>query len=378
MAPPELKRVRVLHLGSPTGLYGAERWILALVKHLSETRIESWVGVVKDAPGLEAPLCREAGRLGIGTHVFEAHGKLSLAAIGQIRGFIRQHRIQILHTHGYKTDIIGRLAAMGTSCRTVATPHGWSINAGSKLRIYEAIDRLCFRYVDAVAPLSTELFAGLRRLPGLRGKLHLIENGVDLSEVNAPSEVPEPLRAWRAAGCVSIGYVGQLIARKRVSTLIEAFHRLSLPNVRLCLIGEGPLRADLENLVSSLGESGRVTFLGYRDDRIALLKGLDLFVLPSELEGIPRCLMEAMSAAVPVIASDIPGCRELVEPGVTGLLFAPGDATALCRQMGTLLGDPALRERLAGKGRERVRDGYSAARMAEKYAELYERLAEPG
>lgn len=371
-------RIRVLHLGSPTGLYGAERWILALVKHLSDERVESWVGVVKDAPGLEAPLCREAARIGAGTRVFEAPGKLSLAAIGQIRDFIREHRIRILHTHGYKTDIIGRFAVMGTSCKTVATPHGWSINAGSKLRLYEAIDRLCFLSVDAVAPLSTDLLAGLRRLPGLRRKLHLIENGVDLSEVNDPSEVPEPLRTWRAGGHVLIGYVGQLIVRKRLSTLIEAFHRVSLPNARLCLIGDGPLRADLENLVASLGESGRVTFLGYRYDRIALLKGLDLFVLPSELEGIPRCLMEAMSAAVPVIASDIPGCKELVETGVTGLLFAPGDATDLCRQMGILLGDSALRERLAAKGLERIRDRYSAEGMARRYTELYERLAGPG
>lgn len=373
----EPDRIRVLHLGSPTGLYGAERWILALIKNLPIERIRSWVGVIRDAPGLEAPLCREASRLGVGTRVFEAPGKLSLKAIGQIRDFIRENRIQILHTHGYKPDIIGRVAVKGTDCRTLATPHGWSTNAGHRLRAYEAIDRVCFMFLDAIAPLSEELHAGLRVLPGMRSKLHMIENGVDMSEFETPCEVPEPLRSWRTAGLTLIGYVGQLIERKRLDTLITAFHQVSQPDAHLCLIGDGPSRPHLEELVLKLGESTRVTFLGYRYDRIALIKGLDIFVLPSELEGIPRCLMEAMSAAVPVIASDIPGCRELVQPDVTGLLFAPGDPNALCRQIDALLGDADTRERLAQTGAEHVRTRYSAARMAQEYLALYEHLVVP-
>lgn len=363
--------MRVLHMGSPTGLYGAERWILALVKHLPPEQVESWVGVIKDAPELEAPLCTIAAEMGFRTQVFESYGKLSRAAIGQLRQFLLEHEIDILHTHGYKTDLIGCLAARGTPCRIVATPHGWSVNAGIKLQVYETLDRIALLFMDAVAPLSQDLYDGLRKLPGLKRKLHLIENGVDLSEVDAPSDTPELVRRWHSEGRFVIGYIGQLITRKRIDTLIEAFHRLDHARKQLCLIGDGPQRAQLEALTERLGERGNVAFLGFRDDRIAFLKGFDLFVLPSELEGIPRCLMEATGAAIPVIASDIPGCRDVVLPEQTGLVSIPGDAENLHGQMSRLIHDEALRMRLARAGAERTRERYSAHALAMRYAALY-------
>lgn len=359
-------------------MYGAERWILALVRYLPGDRVKSWVGVIKDAPDLDAPLCRLVGQLGVASLIFEAHGKLSLAAIGQIRRFIVEHKIDVVHTHGYKSDIIGRLAAIGTSCRTLATPHGWSINAGKKLRVYEALDRLCFMFFDAVAPLSQGLQEGLTGLPGLRRKLHLIQNGVDLSEIDGIGETPEPLRTLRADGRLIIGYIGQLIARKRLDTLIEAFHRVRYRDKHLCIVGDGPMRAALEQLASRLGESERISFFGFREDRVALLKGFDVFVLPSELEGIPRCLMEAMGAGIPVVATDIPGCRELVVAEVTGLLFVPGDVDGLVTQLERVAVDVNLRKYLTLKGRQRVQDEYSAEAMAKKYLALYGMLLERG
>ena len=358
-------------MGSPTGLYGAERWILALIKHLPPSEVESFVGVIKDSPELEAPLCTVAGELGFQTHVIEAYGKLSRSAVGKLRRFLLERQIDILHTHGYKTDLIGVLAVRGTPCKILSTPHGWSVNAGFKLQVYEALDRLSFLFMDAVAPLSRDLFDGLESLPGLKRKLHLIENAVDLSEIDAPGEMPELIRQWREAGRIVIGYIGQLITRKRIDTLIEAFHALEIPNKQLCLIGDGPQRAELESLAERLGERDTVAFLGFRGDRINFLKGFDIFVLPSELEGIPRCLMEATGAGVAVIATDIPGCRDVVHAEKTGLLVPPGDAATLSRKMSRLIEDQALRARLARDGAERTRQRYSADALAGAYIDLY-------
>ena len=368
--------LRVLHMGSPTGLYGAERWILALIKHLPREQIESFVGVIKDAPDLEAPLCTVASELGFKTHVIESYGKLSRSAVGQLRRVLIDHQIDILHTHGYKTDLIGSLAARGTSCKTLSTPHGWSVNAGIKLRVYEALDRFCFLFMDAVAPLSRDLYEGLASLPGMKRKLHLIENAVDLSEIDAPGETPDILRHWHEEGRIVIGYIGQLITRKRIDTLIEAFHALGMPNKQLCLIGDGPQRRELETLAERLGETQNIAFLGFRGDRIDFLKGFDIFVLPSELEGIPRCLMEATGAGIAVIASDIPGCRDVVVAGETGLLIPPGDTTGLCRQMSLLISDPTLRARLARAGAERTRQRYSADALAGAYTQLYRSMTD--
>jgi glycosyltransferase involved in cell wall biosynthesis len=117
-----------------------------------------------------------------------------------------------------------------------------------------------------------------------------------------------------------------------------------------------------------------VTFTGYREDRLQLLASLDVFVLPSESEGIPRCLLEAMAASVPVIASDIPGCRALVRHGETGELFAVGDVAGLAGALQRAAASPAQRLARAAAGRRHVREHYSAAAMAEQYLALYRRL----
>jgi glycosyltransferase involved in cell wall biosynthesis len=363
--------IRVLHLGSPNGLYGAERWILALVRHLDQT-VESHVGVILDAPDLDPPLLREAMRLGLATVAVDAPGRFNLAAVHGLRDYIRRNRIDILHTHFYKTDLIGLLAARGTACKLVTTPHGWSTQAGLALRLYEALDRLLFRCFDAVAPLSPDL---MRELEGKAGKgLRYIQNGVDIGEIDAAVEVAPEAQEWKARADFIIGYVGQLISRKGIDTLLKAFAKLPIPKARLVLIGEGPQRVELWGLARSLGVESRVDFLGYRKDRLGLLRGFDVFALPSLLEGIPRCLMESMAAGVPIVSSDIPGSRELIDAEITGLMFTPGDTDGLLNAI-TRLADPALRRALADAARDKVVQQFSAGAMARSYIQLYTELA---
>ena len=369
--------IRILHLGNPVGLYGAERWILALVKHLPRDRVASWVGVIQDAPGPEAPLLGRARQLGFEVQEFVSYGKLSWSAITQMRRFIVQNEIDVLHTHGYKTDILGRLATRRTRCLNVSTPHGWTVNADLQLRLYEWLDRLCYGVFDAVVPLSEDLYTGLRRMPGLNRKLHLIPNGIDLSEIEAIANLAEPVRSWRSQGYFVLGYIGRLVGGKRIDTLLRALHRLNGTRMKLCVIGEGPELGNLKALAAELGESDRVAFLGYREDRIALLRGFDVFVLPSASEGIPRCLMEAMGAGVACIASDIPGCRYLIEPEVSGLLAPVGDDGVLASHIEDLAQRPDRRDRFAKFARRHVHESHSAQTMATEYLALYRRMLGP-
>ncbi len=372
-------RLRVLHLGSPEGLYGAERWILALVGHLPADRFESIVGVIVDDPAMdEAELCRESRERGIESVQFRAPGKVNFSAVSQVRRYLRDREIDILHTHGYKTDLVGRLATAGTRCRIVTTPHGWSRDAGLALRCYEWLDRASFAFMDAVAPLSQDLHDELSRWPGVARRLHLIRNGVDLRELDEAATAEPAGVPSRDGRAFVLGYIGQLIYRKGLDTLLEALSRPGLENAELWIVGEGPERAELEQLSAALGLGARVRFFGFRADRIALLRRFDAFVLPSSLEGIPRCLMEAMAVGVPVVASDIPGCNDLVSDGETGMLFPVRDPGALHGALVRLAADAGLRERLAGNARAFVRREFSAERMAESYAELYAALATPG
>ena len=319
-------RLRVLHLGSSTGMYGAERWILALIRYLPEDEVRSVVGVIKDQPLVDrAELLRHSAEFGFETVEFEAHGRANREAIVLIRDYIVQNSIDVVHTHGYKTDIVGALAVRGTDSIVVSTPHGWTVRADFKLRMYEWLDRLAFFRMDAVVPLSHELYSGLRWWLGWRGNLHLIRNGVDIGEVNESERLDGHDELQGSSESFVVGYIGRLVAGKGVADLLAAFNKLTLPGKRLWLVGEGPDRRDLERQASDLGIDESVTFFGYREDRLSILKSMNLFVLPSYSEGIPRCLLEAMAAGVPVLATDIQGCRSVVSQDRTGVLYPPGD-----------------------------------------------------
>jgi len=367
--------LRILQLGSPTGLYGAERWILALIKHLNQRKIYTIVGVIKDDPSLEAPIIQKAKELGFETAIIEAYGRFNLSAVTKLRDLIKAKNIHILHTHGYKQDLIGFLATKGTNCKIIATPHGWSKEPDLKLKLYEILNRLCFLCLDKVVPLSQEIYNGLAKIPGLRRKLFLIQNAVDLSEIEEVKDIPQELRRAREEGYFILGYIGQLIHRKGVDVFLRALARLDKEKIKAFIIGEGPLKASLQRLALNLGLQETVIFTGYREDRLNFLRGFDLFVLPSRLEGVPRCLMEAMGMGKPVIASDIKGCRSLIpEPGVQGYLFPIEDYQTLAKHIQYLKAHPEIRQSLGLRAQEFIKKNYSAERMAKEYEALYAML----
>jgi glycosyltransferase involved in cell wall biosynthesis len=366
--------IKVLHLGSPSGLYGAERWIISLISHLESARIESFVGAVNDGAYDDVPLCRMAQSRGIESVVIHGSGKVNLRAVRELKRYLVANRIDILHTHFYKADLIGLLAARGTDCLVMTTPHGWAVRPSASLWVYERLTKLCFSFMDAIVPLSTGLMQSLKWTPGLSGKVTLIENAVDLSEAKQECALDAELAALRASGKFVLGYIGRLDAGKDLETLLRAMAEGQTPHWHVVLVGAGDHGEQLRALVAELGVADRVTFTGYREDRMAFLKGFDVFVLPSRSEGIPRCLMEAMAAGIPIVASDIPGCRNLIDGASTGLLFPVGDARALRERVVELSESPERRASLVDAARRFIETKFSCERMAKEYELLYEKL----
>ncbi|HCY86278.1 MAG TPA: hypothetical protein DHV36_14180 [Desulfobacteraceae bacterium] len=369
-------KINVMQLGGPMGLYGLERWILALVRYLSRRKVRSIVSVIKDDPGLEAPLITEAEKLGIDTHTFQAYGRVNFSAVGQLRQYIRRRNVQILHTHGYKQDTIGLLATLGTQCRLISTPHGWSSDAGTTLTLYEGFNRAIFPFFDKVYPLSQDLYDELSVIPLMQPRLELIPNGVDTDEILHHRPIAPELVRWKEEGCFTIGFIGQLIRRKGMDVLLKAL--AGLPDNflwRAGLVGDGDQKTALKALAVELGIADRVLFFGFRDNRLDYLKGFDCFVLPSKVEGIPRCLMEAMTAGIPVAASNIPGCADLIIDGQTGRLFPAGDVPALQQVLQDIMTDGRSATKYGIRGRELVLAKFSARRMAKDYERAYVSLA---
>lgn len=367
--------VRVLQFITPSGFYGAERWILALANNIDNQSVVCDLAVTRESESQDLTLAKVYPDQVGDIHYLDMKGRFDLSVIRKLRQIIKDREIDIIHTHGYKSDILGLIAAKSCGIPCLSTPHGFSGKTGWKLAAFIRIGTHMLRYFDAVAPLSEELLADMARFKVPGNRTRLIRNGVDLTEID--EVIKTCATSSRAVDSpTTIGFIGQMIPRKGLPDLLEVFDRLYKqdPAIRLDLLGDGRQRAELEKQSKERASGEAVSFLGFRSDRLERLSKFDLFVMTSSLEGIPRCLMEAMAMGVPVVAYDIPGVDQLVEHEVTGLLAPHGDKDALEQLCRKVLEDKQLSARLAANARQLIDDRYSAARMAREYESLFNEL----
>jgi glycosyltransferase involved in cell wall biosynthesis len=206
-----------------------------------------------------------------------------------------------------------------------------------------------------------------------------IPNGVDVARFEGEREAAPIPELGPAEGRELVLAVGRLAPQKRFDNLLRAFAALAprRPRARLAIVGTGPDRAALEALTAELGLGERVAFLGVREDIPKLLRAASLFALPSAWEGLSIALLEALSASVPVVASDIPGNRMVVRHEREGLLVPVDDVPALASTLERLLADRALAERLSAAGLERVHAEFSVERAARECLALFDALPRP-
>lgn len=371
-----MSQVRVLQFVTPAGFYGAERWILALANNINSENVICDLAVSREGSGQDLTLAEVYPASAGEVHFLPMSGRFDLRIVKRLVQVIKSRKIDIIHTHGYKSDILGLLAARRAGIRCVSTPHGFSGKVGIKLAAFIHLGIFSLRYFDAVAPLSEDLLEDMRRFKVAEAKTLLIRNGVDLKEIdqfNASflSTAPENEADERL-----IGFIGQMIPRKGLPDLIQVFDKLYSRDqtLRLELIGDGRQREELETLAADQASASAVRFLGFRSDRLELLSRFSVFVMTSSLEGIPRCMMEAMALGIPVVAYDIPGVDQLIEHGETGLLAPLGDVNALAECCQEILDNPDMAKELASNARAKIDRDYSARRMAEEYESLFLKL----
>ena len=370
-----MSQIKVLQFISPSGFYGAERWVLAFANNIDPQRMRCDLAVTRESPNQDLRVADfhpdSAGQV----HYVDMAGRFDIRSVKTLVNIIREREIDVILTHGYKSDILGLIAGRIAGIRCVSTPHGFSGNVGFKLKMFIRLGTSILRYFDAVAPLSEELIEDMHRFRVPSSKIRFIRNGVDIKDIDATLANPS-IREKSLAGIRPIGFIGQLIPRKGLLDLLSAFEGLHEHHqgLELQLIGEGRQRPQLEEKCTLMKAGRAVRFLGFREDRLELLSKFEMFVMTSSLEGIPRCLMESMAVGVPVVAYDIPGVDQLIEDGVTGLLVPHGDVGALVKACNKLLDDPELKATLIANARTRVEEVYSARRMADEYFELFQQL----
>jgi glycosyltransferase involved in cell wall biosynthesis len=352
-----------------TGLYGAERWVLALMRCVEKGRVRSTLVNLVDHEDAESEVVRAARARGLAASDLCTGGRFNPLSVPKLVRLAKKNCVDIIHGHGYKSDILGLLVAKLSGLRVMTTPHGWSVDRDRKLQLYEKIDRHIFRFMDIVCPLSDKIYQDA--ICYTRHNLHLIGNGVDIDEVRSVEATETP-----KARPFLVGYVGRLEKGKDVATLLYAAHLLSLVGrtVHVLIVGEGQEQERLYAKTLSLGLQEIIKFTGFQVNPISSLKQCDCFVLPSLSEGTPRCIMEAMVLKIPVIASDIPGNRLLVTHQKTGLLFPVGDSRKLADSIMYIMDNPDRANELALAGCRKVECEFSSNRMATEYTLLYESL----
>jgi glycosyltransferase involved in cell wall biosynthesis len=368
-----IKQINVLQFICPTGFYGAERWILALAKHMPKESVRCDLATTLEVNSTDLELVRKYREECGETFEIPMKGRFDFSVINKLVELIKKRDIHIIHTHGYKSDILGVLAARKAGIKCIVTPHGFENSTDLKLRLFIWLGCKAMRYADNVVPLSPQLMEDSLRMGVTNNKLVYIQNGVDLSEVEEQRSKINPLKSESVK---RIGFIGQMISRKNIFDILNIFDDLSrqYTNLRLVFVGDGDQRNELEEYARNLSCIKNIDFLGFRNDRLELLQSFDLFVMTSTLEGIPRCLMEACAMGIPVAAYNIPGIDQLITHEDSGLLAPPGERDLLKTYWEKLLFNPQYAQQIADNARQYVYKHYSAQRMAREYLDLFKHL----
>lgn len=369
-----MSKINVLQFICSAGFYGAERWVMALAKNMNKELFTCDLAVTLEGK-MDEPEIVKHYRDGCGD-VFQLpmKHKFDYSVVKKLAALIKEKNIHIIHTHGYKSDVLGVLAAKKAGIKVVVTPHGFSTDIDLKLKTFIWVGCQMFRFADKVVPLSPQLMADVKGYGVKESNLVYVQNGVDLSEIE--EQRIKELNPLKNSTEKRIGFIGQMIGRKNIEHILDVFDTLAKEDetVRLYLLGDGDKRAELETYAATLESKDKIEFLGFRDDRIVWLHSFDLFVMSSVLEGIPRCLMEAMAMGIPVAAYDIAGVDQLIKHKETGYLAKLHDKTALTDHWRSLLLDEREAKRIADNARQYVYDNYAAQRMAKEYMELFSQM----
>jgi glycosyltransferase involved in cell wall biosynthesis len=298
-------------------------------------------------------------------------------AAGEVAGHLRRLKADLLTCSGYKPDLIGWLAARQVGIPVIAVAHGWTA-ATLKVRLYEAIDRLVMRWMDAVVCVSEAQGERVRRAKVPDKKIAVIRNAVAADAFAEPDPAyGDRLRHFFARPPRRIvGAAGRLSPEKGFDQLVEAATLVLRqdPDVGFVQFGDGPLRAQLTRQIEARGLGERFQLAGFRTDIAQFLPHLDLMVLPSFTEGLPVVLLEAFAAGVPAVASAVGGIPEVIEEGKSGYLVPPGDPPALARRILDILREDCTRLAMGWRGQRRVRDHFTFTAQSVQYQRLFDSL----
>ena len=361
--------VRVFHVLFALRLGGTEAGVVKLVNAHDRRLVSSAIVSCKPSDSLRTQVADD-----VPVFEFDRREGNDPRIILQLMRLFRHERPDVVHTHSWGTVCEGLVAAK--LARVPFVVHGE--HGTMELRpMNRRVQRWAWGRFDRVLSVSSRLAEKMAREVGFDAvRIDVIRNGIDVQRF-APGR---RIEARRALGLLSdeivVGTLGRLVPVKDHANLLAAVARLRTQGRQftLLIVGDGPLRADLESIVLANGLGDTVRFLGARADADRVLAAMDVYVSSSASEGLSNTIIEAMATGLPVVATHVGGSDELVEDGLTGRLVPAQHADALAAGLAELLNDAELRTRYGAAGRQRAEHEFSLSHMVSGYEAMYRGL----
>lgn len=366
-------RIGLMHVVHTLLVGGMERLVVDLIEGLSPDRYDRYVCCLDQ----RGPLADELERHGVTVYCLNKGPGIRGGLPWEIRRLIRGLGIGVVHTHNLSGLLYGGLGAALARVRAIVhTEHG------RELEYYHSpglrgLERVLARLPNRVVAVSQPLLDELRYTQHLPlSRLMLVSNGVRLNRYRAEPSPDLRSRLGVEERDRVIGIIARLVPVKDHRTMLQAMAMVvgAIPEARLLVVGDGPLRGELEAEAARRGIASRVMFLGVRHDVPALLSLLEVFVLSSLSEGTSMTILEAMAAKCPVAATDVGGTSWLVHHEKTGLLVPSRDPDRLARAILRLLNDRAWAAQLGEAGYALVREKFRLEQVVRQYDALYREL----
>ena len=373
------RKIRLLHVIRP-GTGGAARYLTMLLQHLDRERFEPTV-IASSVESATFP--DELRALGAAVHVVDMERspdlETDLQALRRVIVIIRQGNFDVIHTHASKAGFLGRVAARAAGRpASVYTPHGFYFQYNLPARVrgfYTRVERALGNLADVILCTSrTEAESARAHRIAPLSRIVSVPNAVDVEALPAHVDrraLSESLGLPTAVRTVVM--VGRLTPPKDPGTLLRAARHVlkAHPRTRFIFVGDGEMLAWCRDLARELDVADKVILTGYRPDAAQVAAMATVSVLSSYAEGLPLALLESMALSRPVVASDIPGCREVIEHGKTGILFPVGDERALSSAIVKLFDDKPAAEKMGANAHDYILTHHDARKWIREIEKVY-------
>jgi glycosyltransferase involved in cell wall biosynthesis len=318
---------------------------------------------------------RRARELGVAYYEVRERHPLDPRSWFHVRQLVRDLRVDIIHAHDYKTNLLTLALARTDGALALSTVHGWTGHSLRERLVYYPADRRLLAFFPRVIAVSSEIRDRLVRAGADPSRVTVLLNGIDADHFRRDCRRGSIVRRQLglAPEATVVGAIGRLEPQKNFPLLLRAVKALSArrPDLRLVIAGEGSARSDLERLCRALGLERTCLLLGHRSDVAGLHHALDLFVQSSDYEGTPNAVLEAMAMETPVVATDVGGTSELARHGEHALIVPPRRLDALVEAMELVVGDTQATARRVRAARARVEQELSFRARVRRLEEIY-------